>query len=248
MPTPPPPPPPPYKCKVVSDQPLLLQQTTGSLKRNYLAKWGCSMTLLFLTYIWAVDFSQTSIYWSSGSASRDPKCFRETLSSANKICTTTFEEIKFWQEEIEALAWSRNCTLGVFDVITDTHIMRVRLNIPKIRKISRNWCCHQYIVQFITTREIAVKSKILVTKLIPKIQLWRDAWPTISRCKKNCWKFWCTFHFKYFSQSEIINQGETENRKTALPQVNANWLTMQLHIGKMQSDLWKWCIPSSWSL
>ena len=38
----------------------------------------------------------------------------------NKMCTTVFKEINFWQIKIEALAWSYNRSLGIFNVIADT--------------------------------------------------------------------------------------------------------------------------------
>ena len=42
------------------------------------------------------------------------------------MCTTGLEEMNFWWIKIDALAWSYNWTLGIFNAVTDTHMMQVQ--------------------------------------------------------------------------------------------------------------------------
>ena len=45
------------------------------------------------------------------------KSFRKTPSIENKMCTIIFRVTNIWQVKIDALAWSYDLTLGIFNAI-----------------------------------------------------------------------------------------------------------------------------------
>ena len=63
--------------------------------------------------------------WKTQYCSTGSEPFAKTPLTVNKMCTAMFEEMSVCEVKIEALSWSYNRTLGIYDAITNTRTVLV---------------------------------------------------------------------------------------------------------------------------